>query len=298
MHAQSATIDLAISTIPTNPLPLQKITVSAQSYSADLSQATIIWTYNNQVVANGRGITTISITAPASGVTGTIIATASGGGFDTTSATLTIRPASVDMVWEGADSYTPPFYKGLPLPSTGGAIRVAAIPSIAAPKQVSYSWTQNDNAMQSASGYGKSSFIFKNDGLTNTEHIAVTAKNGAFGGTADVSITPGDPVVAGYFNNDGFIDFANGSTNTLNTTSNGVIVHFEPYYFSSLNSINKDLTFSYTDDTGNTLTPLKQKNELPLSRPDKGGTSQFNTVVSTVIFNLQNITRRFAVNFN
>jgi hypothetical protein len=296
-YAQTAAIDLSITSVPANPTPSQQVTITAQSYGTDISQADMVWTYNSKVIATGKGRTTVTVTAPASGVTGTIIATASGVGFDPTTASLVLRPASVDLVWEGADSYTPPFYKGLALPSISGIIRIAAIPSINAPKQLSYLWSQNDDALQAASGYGKSSILIKNDGLEPSEHIAVTEKNGGFTGNNDVYITPGNPVLAGYFNNNGFIDYANGSTNTLNTTGNGVIVHFEPYFFSSPNSLTKDLSFSYTDASGTALTPASNPNELPLSRPDTGA-SDFKTVINTIVFSLQNITKQFTVNFN
>ncbi|MEO5646300.1 MAG: hypothetical protein ABIO57_00830 [Candidatus Paceibacterota bacterium] len=298
VHAQSAQIDISISSVPVNPLPLQQTTISLQSYSADISQANITWTYNSKTIDGGKGLTTITVTAPASGVTGTITAVVTGGSFETSAATLILRPASVDMLWEGADSYTPPFYKGLPLPSVGGIIRVMAVPSISAPKSMSYSWTQNGDALQRASGYGKNTILFQNDGLNSSEQIAVTEKNGSFTGNADITITPGDPVVAGYFNNDGFIDYSNGSTSTLSTYSTGVLVHFEPYYFSAPISLSHDLAFSYKDDAGTVLTPASVKNELPLSRPDNGGQSNFKTAVSTIVFNLQNITKRFTVNFN
>ncbi len=298
VHAQSAQIDLNITSVPVNPLPLQKTVISLQSYSADITQADISWKYNSKVISSGKGQTSITITAPASGVTGTIIATVSGGSFDTTSSTLILRPASVDMLWEGADSYTPPFYKGLPLPSIGGVIRIMAVPSINAPKSMTYSWSQNGEALQNASGYAKNAILIQNDGLTTTEHIEVTEKNGSFTGNNNADITPGDPVIAGYFNNDGFIDYANGSTSDLSTTAPGVLIHFEPYYFSTPISLSHDLTFTYEDDTGAELTPNTLKNELPLSRPDNGGQSAFKTTISTIIFNLQNVTKRFTVNFN
>ncbi len=297
MHAQSASIDLAIIATPINPLPGEKITLTLQSYSTDLSQASIIWSYNGKAVASGTGRTTVSVIAPASGALGTITASASGN-FDATSATLVLRPASVDLLFEGADSYTAPFYKGLALPSSGGIVRVTAIPSISAPKGLSFNWKRDGEAQQTASGYAKSSLLFKHDELQPTETVEVTENNGSFSGAGSISITPGSPIVAGYFNNDGFVDYANGSTGILNTTGTGALIHFEPYFISSPNSLSRDLTFTYTDDSGTLLDPSNLKNELGLSRPDNGGGSDFNTAVSTVVFTLQNITKRFTVNFN
>jgi hypothetical protein len=298
VQAQTTTIDLALSTLPLNPLPLQKVTLTVQSYSTDLSQATIVWTYNNQTVASGIGRTDITIMAPASGVAGTVGVTASGASFAPTSTTLVLRPASVDMLWEGADSYTPPFYKGLPLPSLGGIIRVTAIPSISAPRQMSFNWSHNTEAQPSKSGYNKSSFVFQNSDLVPTDHVEVAAQSGSFSGTNSVDIIPGDPTVRGYINTDGYIDYANGSNTGLATNNTGVIAHFEPYFFSAPTSISHDLRFSYSGPNGAALPAGDIPTELRLSRPDTGGRSQFSISIQTVIYSIQNITRQFSVNFN
>lgn len=296
-HAQSSPIDLAITAVPNNPLPSQAVTLTAQSFSTDLSQATMTWSYNGKTVATGKGRTTITVTAPGGGQTGTISASASGG-FDTAVTSIILRPASVDLLWEGADSYTAPFYKGLPLPSTGGVVRVQAVPSISAPRQLSFMWKRNGEALQSASGNGKSSLLFRHDDLINSETIDVTETNGSFSGSNTVTVTPGKPIVAGYFNHDGFIDYSNGSVSSLSTQENGVLVHFEPYFISSPRSLARDVRFSYTDAVGSPLTPASIQNEIALSRPDSGGRSDFDTAVSTIVFSLQNIVRRFTVNFN
>lgn len=297
-HAQTATIDLSLSSIPLNPQPLQQVTITAQSYSTDLNQASLVWAYNGKTIASNTGQTQITITAPASGASANITLTASGGNFATSTATLVLRPASVDLLWEGADSYTPPFYKGRALPSTGGLIRVTAIPSISAPRDLSYNWSQNDQALQSRSGYDKSSIIFRNSALISTEHIAVGEASGNFSGSGTVDITPGNASVVGYLNTNGFIDYNNGSDTALNISGQGAIVHFEPYFFSVPTNISRDLTFSYTDAVGDTLNAGSPQNEFRLSAPSDGGQSTFNIGITTTTYSLQNITNPFSVNFN
>jgi len=297
-HAQLGTADLIISTIPLQPQPLQAVQVKVSSYGFDLSQASITWSYNGAPIAAGTGRTSISITAPGNGQVATISVTASGTDFAATTATLLLRPASVDLLWEGIGSYTPPFYKGRALPSTGGVIRVTAIPAINAPSGLSYSWSENGSALPDSSGYGKSSVIFQNDILNPDETISVTANSALFSGAGTTTITPGSPNVIGYFNNDGYIDYANGSTTGLETSDNGAIVHFEPYFFSVPYSIPHDLSFSYTDSSGNNIQTGDSQNELRLSRPDNGGQSQLSIAISTIEYSLQNLTRNFSVNFN
>lgn len=296
-NAQSATIDLTLSSIPINPKPGDQIVVSAQSYATDLTQDNTTWTYNGKTIASGIGITQVTVMAPGSGVTGILVLTVSGTGFSVASTSLSFLPGSVDLLWEGADSYTPPFYKGRALPSVGGVVRVTAVPTITAPKNVSYRWSQNSSALPNSSGYNKSSLLFQNDPLTPTEHIDVTATSGTFSGEDSIDITPGSPALVAYFSNDGFTDYANGSTNTLTTGNPGTIIHFEPFYFSAPHNINKDLNFTYTDSTGNNLTASSLKNELRLSSPDGGGSAQFNVDITTTKYSLQNLNHLFNINF-
>jgi hypothetical protein len=298
VHAQDATVDLTLSSIPLNPEPGQQVAVTAQSYGADLSQALLSWTYNGKNIASAIGQTQITVTAPASGQSGTLTVTASSSALAVTSATLTITPGSMDLLWEGADSYTPPFYKGRALPSNGGIVRVVAIPTASAPRQLSFNWSQNGDVQSLLSGYGKSSFTFRNDTLTSTEHIEVTGENGTFSANNSVDITPGNPLLLGYLSTDGYIDYANGSATALNTSDTGAIVHFEPYFFSIPGSISKDLSISYSDTDNNPITQGDFTNEIRLSRPDNGGESLFNVIISTASYSLQNLNHLFSVNFN
>jgi hypothetical protein len=298
VHAQLGTADLSITLNPSDPKPLQTVQVRVQSFGFDLNHASVTWTYNGITVASGTGRTSISVTAPANGKVGILAVTATSTDFAESSATLVLRPASVDLLWEGADSYTPPFYKGRALPSNNGIIRVTAIPNITAPRELSYDWQQSDSALPDSSGYGKNSLLFKNSTLNTTENISVTASNSSFSGTSSIAITPKTPTVVGYFNNDGYVDYANGSTTTLSTTGNGSIIRFEPYFFSTPYSIDHDLSFSYLDTDGNNLQTGSGQNELRLSRPDGGGESQFTVAINTIAYSLQNITRHFSMIFN
>ncbi len=297
-HAQLATADLSLSTVPLDPQPLQSVQIRLQSFGFDLSQATITWNYNGTPIASGTGRTTVTVTAPANGQVGTVSATASSTDFSSTTATLLLRPASVDVIWEGADSYTPPFYKGRALPANNGLIRVTAIPAISAPRGLTYTWSENSSVLQNSSGYNKNSIVFQNDTLNTLENIGVTATSTNFSGNGSVSIAPVKPTVVGYFNTDGYIDYANGSTDSLSTADTGTIVHFEPYFFSTPLSISHDLTFAYTDSSGNNIETGDTQNELRLSRPDGGGQSQFTLVINTIMYSLQNLSRKFSVNFN
>ena len=164
-------IDMTIKSSVENPQPEQVVLLEAISYGVDLSQASLLWTYNNKRVSSGRGNTSISIVAPKSGLVGTVTVTATVVGLSPISASLTIRPGSVDLLWEGADANVPPFYKGRPLVPIGGIGRVVAQPINANPKGAYFSWQRNTNAVQNASGISKATFLFQNTSFETKENI-------------------------------------------------------------------------------------------------------------------------------
>lgn len=292
--AQSA--DMAITATPGNPAPGQQVFLKAQSFSLDLNQTVITWKYNGALITSGTGKTEIVVTAPKAGQTGIIIATTSGTIIPAT-ASITLRPASVDLLWEAADSYTPPFYKGKALPADGALIRVVGIPAATAPKNNVFKWSHNDEIQQDSSGYNKSSFVFQNGALATSDTVELTLESGSFVGTNAVTITPVSPSLVAYQNNDGFINYAIGSTQSITTNQAGLILHFEPFFFSFLGSIMDSLNIEMSaGDTAIAGDP--RVNELRLSRPDEGGESRVNLAISTVAYSLQHIERLFTILFN
>ena len=87
-------------------------------------------------------------------------------------------PATVDILWEAIDSYTPPFYKGKALPLQQSRIKAVAIPETLtidandAPDLVYY-WKNNNQSLQSVSGFGRNSYIFSADPLNLEQKIEV-----------------------------------------------------------------------------------------------------------------------------
>lgn len=295
-HAQTNP-DLTITTIPTNPAPLSTAQLSVSSYTLDVNQATITWSYNGKVVASGTGKKTITVTTPNSGVIGTISVIAEAPGIDTASAVTTLNPASVDLLWEATDSYTPPFYKGKAKPATGAIIRVTAIPAYVAGKQLSYEWTHNGSAQQQNSGFGKNSITFKNNYLDDRETVSVDTKGGLFGGTGNTTLSIGDPSLVGYIKDNGFIDYANGGTSALTAKQSAITLRLEPFFFS-INTV-KDLQYTITDSDNTTVpTDNNTPNEVSFSKPDNNNQARFSFTINTVKYSLQQLRRLFTVNFS
>jgi hypothetical protein len=301
VHAQTDGTTLApdttISVIPASPTPGEAIILEVSSYSSDLTQASIVWKYNGATIASGVGKTRISSTAPRSGVNAFITASVTGGGLSTSTATITLNTASVDLLWEAVGSYVPPFYKGKALLSPNGIVRTTAIPTASAPKNLSYEWSRNDSVVQDSSGYNKNYMVFKNETLKPEEAVSVAATSGSFTGEDSITIDPGGPALIAYQNKEGFIDYADGHTNSFETTSDGVTLRFEPYFFSVPGSIAKGLDFEIQND-GTSLSDDSTPNEVSISAPDTRGESILDITIHTAAYSLQNIVTTFKILFN
>jgi hypothetical protein len=297
VSAQTQSVDLSISMIPGDPKPLAPVQLEAKSYGLDLNQATLEWKYENKVIERGVGRTRISVTAPATGLTATVTVTVSGIGFEPASASVVLRPGSVDLLWEAMDSYIPPFYKGKALPATNAFIRVMAVPTISAPRQISYQWSRANAVVEQSSGYGKSSMVFKNSEFNTQERIAVQAEGGQFFGNSSITIAPINPSLYVYQKKEGFIDYAAGSGSLISTNASGIVLRFEPFFFSRARSSMSDLTFDFNIN-GNAVTGDPVPNELRLSRPDGGGVSTIRVSIQPVEYLVQHLERAITLAFN
>ncbi len=286
--------DIAIEMTPGNPAPGQTVTLRAISYSVDLSRSRLTWTYTGKTVTAGIGATQISVIAPASGQLATATVTASTSGINPISSSVTLRPGSVDLLWEGAQSSVPPFYKGRPLFSNGGLLRVVAIPTSSAPSQLSYSWARNDSALQNVSGLNRSSIVVEHTIFNTTERIGVTAGGGTFQGAATLSLQPRAPGVVVYKKDEGFIDLANGSGQGVVSNDTGVIALFEPLFFTLKNNRLDDLSFRFTSG-GEAI--FGEGNVLPFSRPTGGTTGTIDLRISPIEYSIQNVEKTFNISF-
>lgn len=290
--AQALAPDLSIDVVPSNPRPEQSTTLTARSYGSDLSQTTLSWTYNGSTVARGAGKTSIQVVAPKAGATGTITVTTSDG----TTATAVLRPGSVDLLWEAADAYTPPFYKGKALLPVGGLLRITAIPATGTLTGQSFTWKRNTSAVDAQSGFGKASIIVRNDPLNPTERISATIGSGQFAMTNSIALAPFAPLALVYETTDGFINYARGFTDTIPFTNTGMVLRFEPYYFSVPRSVALDI--SSTIAVNKEPLVMSTPTEVALSRPETAGQSSLTVALTTVAYSLQHIEKTFTLLFN
>lgn len=292
--AQTA-VTVELSLIPNNPSPGQTVTARVDSFNIDLSQASIVWRSDGKILSSGVGAQTASFSAPLSGKSSTISVTVRGI-EGSASATQTIRPGALDVVWESPDSYTPPFYKGKALPAPGATLRVVAIPFSGAPTNTAFTWQYNNSIVQNQSGNRRNVLTISTNDLTTQNTISVGARGGAFSAEQALSIPFRTPFILAYKKNNGFVDYTQGSVKDISLSEPGTTLRFEPFHFTRLasfaNSFISELSLGGSPVAGQDFF-----NELPISRPETGGVDTINVIIQSVQHSFQSQKQQFIVSF-
>jgi hypothetical protein len=281
--------------VPTDPKPGETVTLTAKSYGSDINQSVVSWSYNGKVIASGTGRTSVSVVTPASGAVGTVTVTVNSPGLQQGGATLTLRPGSLDLLWEAVDAYTPPFYKGKALLPVGGAVKLTAIPAPSAPRNLSYNWSKNGSALPELSGYNRSSIALRHSSFDQVTQIKLDATSGTAALGANITISPVSPEAIAYKSNNSYINYAQGYTDTIPFTEPGAVIRVEPYFFSLVKNTLADLSFETKIDSIAFFST--SPNEFALTRPEQGGQSKLEVLITTVLYSLQNLTKTFTLAF-
>ncbi|RJQ34929.1 hypothetical protein C4556_01465 [Candidatus Parcubacteria bacterium] len=199
---------LSLSSSPEHPAPNSSVRLSLQSVFLDLADSNITWYANDAVIAEGIGLRETSLITGSLG-SETRIRVEVAGQDGTATATGTLRPTEVDLLWE-ADSYVPPFYNGRALPSPGSNVRLFAIPrfqragasSTVSPDELIYTWKKNGRVVQAVSGRGKHTVVMESPVLFGTDTVSVEARtsDGVLRGSTSVRIASVEPVLSLYEN--------------------------------------------------------------------------------------------------
>lgn len=272
-HAQTpSSLDgVEISANPATPSPGQDVTVSVQSFSTDLSAASVVWIVDGKNYARGIGLASIKITAPALGKNmSVLVAIMTVEGKEVKKA-LTIKSGGVEIIWESA-GYVPPFYKGKALFAYENQTKFTAMPHLAGangveldPKTLVYKWKQGDQVIQDQSGYGKQTLTIK-DEIPRDEEITVEVgtPTGTQKGTASLTITPTDPSISFYQEDPLYGVLYNKSISAkLSLTNPEITLRAAPYAFntSSLSYVWMINNIERTDLSKNQSVTLRTKED-------------------------------------
>ena len=287
--AQVQTEDIVLSLNPQYPKVNESVTASLSSYSTDLNKSKISWTLNGQLSAENVGQKNFSFNTGTAGMQ-TIVSVqiqTSDGSF--VNKQITISPADVDILWEAIDTYVPPFYKGKAISPSEGKIKAVAMPSSINNQTYIYNWKLDGTNKLDSSGYGKSSYSFKNSYLetANTIEVSVSDLYNNNIGSGKIVTRPGTPKIL-FYEKDSILgtkwEKSLGSGFAISPSGQTFVA--EPYFFSPKNLNSGDLNIKWTLG-GSTINTPTIPNELSI-KPTTGQSGS-----STIDFSINNIKTLF-----
>jgi hypothetical protein len=280
--------DITVTTVPRNPQPFQNVTISISSYSTDLNKASIIWRNGANILLSGYGKTSYSFKATGPNTTTTfdiVITTLDTG--DRVTKRISITPSEVALLWEAVDGYTPPFYRGKAFVTSEGYIRTVAIPTtntnLKGSGNVSYTWKSAGKTVQSASGFNKNSYVFKNSELDDVESINVVASSvdSSYNAENNIDIPIIQPKVIFYEKKAGEgIVYNTALSNDTFMQNDQMTIIAEPYYLA-LHGNESDFSYKWKINGDDIDTPSK-KTELTIHPATRGGYATIDIVLENM----------------
>lgn len=296
-----ADTDITATTFPDNPEPYQTVSIKLTSYATDLNKAFIEWRIGSGIVLSGYGKTNYSFDAGGPNTTTTFTVRITPAGGDKITKIISINPSEIEIVWEGLDSYAPPFYKGKSFATSGSTIRAVAIANTSATKKgkgsIVYTWKLNDTTKPNASGYNKDSYTFTNSELDTTNKVTVTASSidGSYEATKTVTIPIIKPQLVFYKKSptEGVL-YTNALGDETTMTEDEMTIVAEPYYLASKGNEN-DFTYGWKINGDSIDTPSK-KTELTVHPTEKGGYATIDATFENLNLLFQNVTGKLKIN--
>ena len=251
-HAQVTAVSLNVT--PDNADVGDIVTVSASSYTEDMSRSVFTWTANGKVIKKGAGVSSISFKKRGDVPTVTIGVSIDLKSGETIEQSVDISNQSVDLLWETVSSYTPPFYKGKSLPIQESAVRFSQIVSRGylfgskGNKNNIYTWSRGNSVVGSVSGTGKDSFPIIMDYMVDKEQIGVKVESIANTSitSSDIDLKPFDPKLVFYkMDSNKYIDWNNALSDGYSPTGQ-LKIFAAPYYITPKNL--SDVTFNWSQN--------------------------------------------------
>jgi hypothetical protein len=283
--------DVTILSDPEVPPPLENVTLTLSSYATDINSAFIIWKVAGKTELSGTGEKKFQLTTGETGSTTIIDVTIRPVTGELLQKQFVVRPADIDILWEGADSYIPPFYKGRALPTSEGLIKILAIPQVkdgALQTDVNnfvFKWKRDDKVIQSGSGYGKNSLFIRQSYLNKKEALDVSATGIGTGVLTqkkfDVPIFK--PKIL-FYEKDPLLGIKYNRTldNSFEVASGEKTIIAEPYFFGPSSALSPELEYTWTIN-GQTIQTPQIKNNLTIKKGTSAGVANIGLEVKNVL---------------
>lgn len=296
LESQKTTSFVNISLSPTNPGPNMDITATVSSFQANVDAVNITWYINGQKKLSGFGKKNFTFKTGDVGDILTLQASLETDTYGTLKKEILVLPNTLDVLWE-ADTYTPPFYKGKPLPSSQSSVRVTALPrfidqnNLIDASSIIYVWKKGYFKDQESSGFGKNAFVYKTGYTFNDDEITVTAttQDKSVSITKKIPIHIYEPKIVFFKNNpiEG-IRYENALVDIFTYKENELTVHAVPFFFSLSDINNNSASFLWKLDGKSLAINPENKAEFTLRKPEKGsGKYQLKLDINNMGYDLQ-----------
>lgn len=296
--------ELNVEIIPTYPKPNEMVYIKLDMYSEDLDKAEITWNQDNKILIKENGKKTYNFVSPSSGQETKIeirVKLQSGKIFYKL---ITIRPASVDLIWQ-SNSYVPVFYKGKTLHPKQGDLSIVAMPDFRdaqgnpiPAKSLIFKWSDGNNTYDDQSGYGKNVLRINGSLLGRDERIdvLVTDPNSNKVAFDYIQIPTIIPEVVFYEVSPFYGPRFNKSiSDSLKLSGEEIEVFAAPFFASD---INKSTTYFNWKLNGISSTELLRSKTVVFRKPEgKSGSSNISLTVENGSKILQETTGSFRINF-
>ncbi len=290
--------DLTLTTIPNYPQPLTETKVSADAYTFDTVGANFYWYVDGEELPNSRNQREITLTTKGLGERTTVelkLELASG---QIISETIAIVPAEINLTIE-ADTITPAFYQGRPLPTIGSTVRFVATPNTinnAAAHQYTYIWKHDNKVLFGGPATGK--FVADIEmGMGKEQLITVDAiLNNVVVARKSIVIEMSEPEILFYEENPlrGASEIA--ATSPYMITNNETNFRAEPYYMSR-SILNSDSLLEWEIDRRRVDNPNTDPQFITLNLNDASGQSLLNFHVRNLQQLLQGVEESLVIQY-
>ncbi|OGG60538.1 hypothetical protein A2765_00225 [Candidatus Kaiserbacteria bacterium RIFCSPHIGHO2_01_FULL_56_24] len=283
VHAQFGLTDtgnaLSIGFSPATPGPGDTVEVSVQSSLLDIPQSDILWEADGKKIAQGKGVDAARVTVGALGVETRITVTVALPDGTSASAEATINPTELDLLVD-SDSYTPPFYRGLPLPSAGTNLRLQTFPrfkrgaTMMPASELVYTWRRNGEVLGGISGRGKSAAVIPVEHLFGTDVISVEARSAddRLSHSSSVSVSAYEPILMLYEDHPLYgVLYHRALSKSASIPGAEATFAAIPFFVQARNIYDTALRFDWRVNSAEIPANLKNPGELTINADDSTG---------------------------
>lgn len=289
--------NISIDVTPEIPGPEESVLIEIESFITDLNRGQIVWRINGKTVKKGTGAKTLRFTNGSIGEKTNISITITTQEGLTFEKKLSFIPALVDIIWE-TDTYTPPFYKGKPLPTSESSLKLVALPQFSTNKKIIinpnnfiYTWSKDRRIIGKQSGFGRKTLTTKSPLLYQNSHIKVEVSSfdNSLRAKKEIFVFATEPNIIFYEKHPLLgILYNKALTGSFSFRKNEVVFRAEPYYFSQKDILEKKVVFRWLLN-GQLFEPTISPQEVVLRQTEEtGGVARLNVSVNNLNKLLQN----------